>query len=84
MMRALKTRPKPHCVDLNPFEPGGHAMRKFIITALATAAVITLVGGSSIYAVSVQSHVHPVRTPSHQNLSGLYTGCGAYGCDLLR
>jgi hypothetical protein len=59
-------------------------MRRFIITALASAAVITLVGGSSIYAVSAQSHVHPVRAPSHQNLSVLYTRCGAYGCDLLR
>ena len=59
-------------------------MRKFIITALATAAVITLVGGSSIYAVSAQSHVHPVRTPSLQNLSTFYAGCRAYGCDFLR
>jgi hypothetical protein len=59
-------------------------MRTFIITALVTAAVITLVGGSSIYAVAAQSHVHPMRTPSLQNLQGFYTGCGAYGCDLLR
>jgi hypothetical protein len=59
-------------------------MRKFIITALATAAVIILVGGSSVYAVLAQSHVHPVRTPSLQNLSVHYTGCGTYGCDFLR
>ena len=59
-------------------------MRKFIITALATTAVIALVGGSSIWAVSAQSHVHPVRTPSHQSLSVVIAGCGAYGCDFLR
>jgi hypothetical protein len=84
MMRVLKTGPKPHSLGLKSPKPGGHGMRKFIIAALVTAAVITLVGGSSIYAVSAQSHVHPMRTPSLQNLSGFYTGCGAYSCDFLR
>ena len=59
-------------------------MPKYIITTLATVAVIALVGGSSTYALLTQSHVHPVRTPSLQNLSRVIGGCGAYGCDLPR
>jgi hypothetical protein len=59
-------------------------MRKYVITALATVAVIALVGGSSTYAVLNQSHAHPVRTPGVQNLSRVSGACGAYRCDLPR
>jgi hypothetical protein len=59
-------------------------MRKYIITALATVAVIALVGGSSTYAVLNQSHVHPVRAPTLQNLPRLIGRCGADRCDLPR
>jgi hypothetical protein len=44
-------------------------MRKLIITAVTTVAVIAAVGGSAAFAVLGQSHVDATRALSPHNLS---------------
>jgi hypothetical protein len=45
---------------------GNTAMRKFITTAITTAALITIPGGTAAYAVLVQSHFASQTMSVHQ------------------
>ena len=56
-----------------PSPGAGHqrdtAMRKLILTAVITVALIAVVGGSAAFAVLGQSHVDAERAMSPHNLS---------------